>query len=164
MATGRKNDGLRAPGDALSFKVALAGNMGAETGHTPGVPRTRGRQSAFASNTRPRSLNPEPREAWTRGRVSSQQECMVETPAVEHYQRTRRSAEVAGRAALARTPSTARAMRLTAGWYLRARVVASMASVQVRRCQWSRVSSGRRASTCGMPNFRASFPPTWPSI
>lgn len=129
MGTESENDGLPCSRRRSSVQGRTCRQQGEETGHVPWVPRSRGRPPTFDAHGpshrsvgRPlRSLDQVPNPFPT-------SECMVEASAVERHPRTRPSTEVAGRAALAHTPATARAVVLMAASYPQARVMASLAS------------------------------------
>lgn len=99
------------PGGAFPFGDAPVGSMREETSHVPGIPRSRSRPPAFASNRRPRSLAPEPRGASLvpRPRAESVTRKRVHGRDVSSRAPSKGTTEhrVAGRAALARTAATA---------------------------------------------------------
>lgn len=104
--------------------------MGDETGRLPGVPSLHGCPQAFAGNGHPQALPPKP--------VS------VLASAAERQRRMRPTTDVAGRAALARTTTIARAVIPTTTRCPQACVMESLASLQVRRCHWSHITSCRQ--------------------
>lgn len=100
------------PRRAYPHRSAPANNTGDETSRMPTLAGN-GQQQTHPPEPRPPLPSPGPKAKSTLGKRAG---TMVGTSAAERLRKTWPSREVAKRAALARTPTTARAATLAAGW------------------------------------------------